>query len=215
MLHPMDGTMDDVRLFVAVARSRSFAAASRETGVPTSTVSRRIARLETQLGLRLLQRTSRRVATTDEGARLLGQAAPLFDGLAAALDALRDRPQAPTGHLRVTAPLVTGAGPIARALASFARAHPGITVDLSLTNAVVDLVRDGFDLAFRAGPVRDGDLVARRLWPVEYALAASRGFVGARSAGAECSRARRSRRRSAWAPPCGGASARATAPWSS
>lgn len=179
MLHPMNGmiALEDVRLFVVVARHLSFVEAARRTGVPTSTVSRRIARLEEGMGVRLLQRTSRRVGLTSEGARLLERAGPLLEELGAVLDTAADREDEPAGRLRVTAPVMTGAQRIAPALFSFAARYPRVTVELTLTNAVLPLIDEGIDLAFRVGPVHDAELVARRLWSVPYALAASPRFV--------------------------------------
>lgn len=175
----MNGMMslDDVRIFVAVAQHSSFVEAARRTGVPTSTVSRRVAQLEETLGTRLLQRTSRRVGLTQEGVRLLERAGPLLDGLSAVLDRSADREDEPAGRLRVTAPVQTGSQRIAPALFSFAERYPRLTVELKLTNSVVDLVEEGFDLAFRAGPIHDRELVARRMWSVPFALAASPRFV--------------------------------------
>src|SRR5438552_17516002 len=105
------------------------------------------------------------------------RAAPLLDVLGDSMDNRADRSGEPTGRLRVTAPIVTGAGWIASALLSFAEAHPKVTIDLSLSNAVVDLVEEGFDLAFRGGPVEGTDLIARRIWSATYAIGASRAFV--------------------------------------
>jgi DNA-binding transcriptional LysR family regulator len=169
--------LDDLRLFVAVAQSSSFVEAARRTGVPTSTVSRRVAQLEEALGARLLQRTSRRVGLTHEGERLLERAGPLLEELASVLDRSADREDEPSGRLRVTAPVMTGTQRIAPALFSFAARHPRLTVELKLTNAVVSLVEEGFDLAFRMGPIQDAELVARRMWSVPFAFAASPGFV--------------------------------------
>jgi DNA-binding transcriptional LysR family regulator len=184
MVHPMSGMIpaDDLQIFVAVARRSSFVEAARRLGVPTSTVSRRVAQLEEQLGVRLLQRTSRRVGLTQEGERLLERAAPLFEALAAAVDA-SDRAEEPAGRLRVTAPVLTGAQTIAPALFSFAARHPKITLELILTNSVLPLVEEGIDLAIRTGPIRDVELVARRLWSSTFTLAASRRFVRERLRG--------------------------------
>jgi DNA-binding transcriptional LysR family regulator len=181
----MDETiaMADVHLFVAVARLASFVGASRRTGVPTSTVSRAIARLEEELGARLLHRTSRKVTLTQEGAWLLARAAPLVDELREVLDGVSDREEEPAGRLRVTAPLVTGAERVGRALIAYAAAYPRVSVELQLTNAVLDLVGEGLDLAFRGGRVTDPDVVARKLWTVPYAMAASPAFVKNRLGG--------------------------------
>ncbi|RYZ01497.1 MAG: LysR family transcriptional regulator [Myxococcales bacterium] len=179
MHHPAVETIDlsDVQLFVAVARAASFVGASRKTGVPTSTVSRAIARLEESLGKRLLHRTSRRVSLTQEGAWLLERTASLMEELDVAVADLRARETVPSGTLRVTAPLMTGAEHIAPALLSFAAAHPRVRLQLELTNAVLALREEGLDLAFRAGPVVEADVIARKLWEAPFALAASPAFV--------------------------------------
>src|ERR1041384_6736101 len=109
--HPDFGTIDltDVQLFVAVAEAASFVGASRKTRVPTSTVSRAVARLEESLGRQLLHRTSRRVSVTQEGAWLLERTGSLLEELRGALSDLRARETEPSGTLRVTAPVLTGA----------------------------------------------------------------------------------------------------------
>jgi DNA-binding transcriptional LysR family regulator len=179
MLHPVIGMMslDDLQLFVAVARARSFVAAARRLVVPTSTVSRRIAALEEALGARLLQRTSRRVGLTDDGARLFERASARVDELVAAVDQTMDREAEPAGRLRVTAPVLTGTHQIAPALFGFAAAHPKIVLELNLTNAVVPLVEAGYHLAFRAGPIRDRELIARKLWSMPQVFAAAPSMI--------------------------------------
>lgn len=169
--------LDDVRLFVSVARAGSFVAASRETRVPTSTVSRSIARLEAQVGAPLFHRTSRRVSLTTEGARLLDRSASLVDGLLSVAADARELAREPAGRLRVTAPVVSGASFVGVALASFAKAFPKVEVEVRVTNAVVDLVAGGFDLGFRAGPIGQTGLAVRRVWSASHALVASVDFV--------------------------------------
>ncbi len=170
-------SLDDLRLFVAVARHSSFVEAARRTGVPTSTVSRRVAQLEEALGARLIQRTSRSVGLTHEGERLLERAGPLLEELTSVLDTGMEREDEPRGRLRVTTPVMTGSQRIAPALFAFAARHPHVTLELELTNARVSLVEEGFDLAFRVGPIHDAELVARRVWSVPFTLAASPQFV--------------------------------------
>jgi DNA-binding transcriptional LysR family regulator len=176
-------SIDDVRLFVAVARERSFASASRRAHVPTSTLSRRIAALEDALGMRLLHRTSRSVGLTGDGERLLARAGGPLDELVAALDHTVDREAEPAGRLKVTAPVVTGATRIAPILFAFAAAHPRVTVELDLSNALASLIEDGYDLAIRVGPIRDRELIARRLWTVSQQFLASPDFVRERLGG--------------------------------
>src|SRR5690349_14146176 len=127
--HPTGGmipkrlnALDDLSIFVSVARQASFAGASRRLGIPTSSVSRAVARLEDELKVQLLRRTSRNVVLTDEGRELLEQAAPHLGALEAALASALDRQPEPSGVVRVTAPAYTGSTRIARSLAAFSLA---------------------------------------------------------------------------------------------
>ncbi len=169
--------LEDLAVFVVVAEHASFVEASRRTRIPTSSVSRAVARLEEDLGVRLLQRTSRRVTPTEEGRQLLLRATPLVTELEDVLRAVSDRRAEPRGLVRITAPAFTGATRVAAALAAFARAHPHVTVELDASNVVRDIIEDRFDLALRVAPIADADLVSRRLWDVESGLFASRDFV--------------------------------------
>jgi len=164
-------------VFVRVAQHQSFAAASRRLAIPTSSVSRAVARLEDELGLQLLRRTSRNVVLTDEGRQLLGSAALHLQGLEEALALLSDRRPRPTGVVRVTAPAYTGSTRIARSLAAFTLAHPEITVELDATNVIRDLLQEGFDFGVRAFSYASPDFVTRRLWQGRYGLFAAQSFV--------------------------------------
>ena len=171
------GDLEDLAVFVEVARAHSFAEASRRLRLPTSNVSRAIARLERDVGVPLLRRTSRQVALTDEGGQLLAEAGAHVEGLRDALATVADRRPEPSGLVRVTAPAFTGATRVAEALAAFARAHPKIAIELDASNALRDLVNDGYDFGIRVGPHVDADFTARRLWQGRRALYASRDFV--------------------------------------
>jgi DNA-binding transcriptional LysR family regulator len=173
MHHAKNGTkLQDLEFFLAVAEKLRFGEAAKRLGVPASTLSRRIAALEAALGQRLLQRTSRSVGLTSDGAQLFARSRGLMEELREVLDDT-DSEAEPTGKLRVTAPLLTGSERVAPALFAFAERYPRVELELRLTNAIVDLVEDGFDLAFRLGPIKSGDLVARRLWSAPYMIAAS------------------------------------------
>jgi len=169
--------LEDLAVFVVVAEHASFIEASRRTKIPTSSVSRAVGRLEEDLGVRLLQRTSRRVVPTEEGRQLLLRAAPLVAELEDALRLVSDRRAEPTGLVRITAPAFTGGTRVAAALAAFARAHPRVTVELDASNVLRDLIEDRFDLALRVAPLADADVVSRRLWDVPSGLFASRDLV--------------------------------------
>src|SRR6185369_13845200 len=177
MIRKASGGLDDLSVFVCVARQQSFVAASRRLTIPTSSVSRAVARLEEELGVQLLRRTSRSVVLTDEGRQLLERAAAHLEGLEEALASTSDRRPRPSGVVRVTAPAYTGSTRIARSLAGFALAYPAITVELDATNVIRDLLQDGFDFGVRVGPSASPDFVARRLWQGQYGLFAARAFV--------------------------------------
>jgi LysR family transcriptional regulator AphB len=171
------GNLEDVALFVAVAEHASFIEAARRTRTPTSTVSRAVARLEEDLGVRLLQRTSRKVAPTEDGRQLLLRAGPLVDEMQQALGAIADRRAEPRGLVRITAPSFTGATRVATSLATFALAHQKITIELDASNVVHDLITEGFDLALRVGPLASAELVSRKLWDGAFGLFATPSLV--------------------------------------
>jgi LysR family transcriptional regulator AphB len=181
--HPIFGTvsaglLDDLALFVAVARHGSFVAAARHTRTPTSTVSRAIARLEERMELSLFRRTSRNVSLTEEGRQVLLRAGPYLDGLDEALTEALDRRSEPAGLIRITAPTFTGATKVTELLAAFARRHPRISIELDASNALRDLVADGYDLGIRVGPTADADFVARKLWTGQFGLYATEELLG-------------------------------------
>ena len=171
------GVLDDLDLFVAVAEHASFVDAARKTGVGTSSVSRAVARLEEQLGVVLLRRTSRKVVLTDEGRQLLEYARPHIEGLKGALASTADQRAEVSGLIRVTAPAYTGSTRVARALAAFVAAHPQVRIELDASNEIKDLIEDGFDFGIRVGPVVDADFVTRQLWRGEFGLFATKTFV--------------------------------------
>ena len=169
--------LDDVAVFVLVAKHASFVTAARSASIPTSTVSRAVARLEENMGVRLLARTTRRVALTDEGRQLALAAAPHLDGLQEALVVTSDRRSEPSGLIRVTAPAYTGATRVATALAELSEKYPELAIEIDSTNALRDLVEGGFDFGVRVGPIADQDFVARRLWSGNFGLFAAKSFV--------------------------------------
>jgi LysR family transcriptional regulator, transcriptional activator AphB len=180
MIH---GALDDLAVFVHVARLESFAEASRRLRIPTSTVSRSIARLEESLGVSLLRRTSRAVALTVEGQGLLAGAGAAVDTLGDALTGAANHRAEVSGLVRVTAPTFTGATRVATSLSAFVRAHPKVSVEIDASNVMRDLVAEGFDFGIRGGPTVDADFVARKLWRGEFGLYASRELVRAKLRG--------------------------------
>lgn len=175
--------LNHLTLFEAVARTTSFSGAARALGIPKSSVSRGIARLEEELGLQLLVRTTRQVALTASGTALYDRITPLLRQVATALGELPEREEEPAGLLRVTAPSDLGVLFLAEIVTRFTARHPAVSVELHLTGRVVDLVAEKFDVALRvASSLKDSTLVARRVAPIVVQLFASPVYLARRGA---------------------------------
>lgn len=155
--------LNDVALLVRVIQTRSFSAAARERGVPVSTVSRKISRLEQALGLRLLERTTRRLVLTDAGRRYFAHAERAIEDLAEGGAVVRELQTEPRGRVRILAPVTLG-GVITDVLVSFLARYPAVGVDLELAERTLDLGSETFDLAIITGRVDTSDFIARPLW---------------------------------------------------
>ncbi|MEM8799214.1 MAG: LysR family transcriptional regulator [Pseudomonadota bacterium] len=172
--------IDLLRTLVAVERHGSFAAVARIEGVDPSSVSRRIAALEDALDLHMFERTTRRVRLTEAGRIYLDRVTPLIDGLEEAANAARDAVVEPSGPLRVTASVAFGERWLTPKLASFHAAYPKVEIELRLTDAVVDIVGEGIDVAFRLGPEIEGALVAAKLFDTRYRAVAAPSYLEVR-----------------------------------
>lgn len=169
--------IDDLKLLHLVARQGSFAAAARVIGVDPSAVSRSVAGVEAALGLRVFQRSTRRLSVTEEGAVLLDRSGPLLDDLDQALDQARSTRRAPSGRLRMTASVAFGEVRILPHLAAFRDLYPEIALELVLSDANVDLLADGVDLAVRLAPAPKGDFITTRLCGTRYHLCAAPAYL--------------------------------------
>ncbi|HEY8432432.1 MAG TPA: LysR family transcriptional regulator [Sandaracinaceae bacterium] len=170
--------LNRVAIFVKVVEEGGFTAAARALGLPKSSVSRAVALLESELGARLLRRSTRAVAMTEAGAAFYDRASRGLGALFEAREAVMELESAVRGTIRVTASVDVGVWMLAPLVARFARHYPEVLVDVVLTGRVVDLVEESFDLAVRAGSVGDEGLAARRLVPaVDFGLYAARSYL--------------------------------------
>lgn len=163
--------------FARIVSAGSLSAAAREMDLPLSVVSKRLAQLEAALGVRLIQRTTRRQTLTEEGVLFHSRVVRILDEIDQAEALLMQRRQAVTGLLRVTAPGQLGRRRIAPIVAAFQREHPQLSVQLELTDAVVDLIDSGYDMAIRFGALTDSTLIARPLAPNFRVLCASPAYL--------------------------------------
>lgn len=166
-----------MHLFVKVVDSAGFTAAARSLGVPKSTVSRQVARLEDRLGVRLLHRTTRALRPTDAGQAYYERCSRILADLAEAEQAVSRAQVVPRGALRISAPLTFGYLFLGDLVAGFIQAYPEVVLDVSLSDRKVDLIEEGFDLAIRAGTLDDSSLVARRLGPATMVVVASGAYL--------------------------------------
>jgi len=170
--------LNDVAIFVRVVEHAGFAKAARELGVPTSTVSRAVARLEETLETRLVNRNTRNVAPTSEGRAFHAAVSPAVAAVHHAARGVDGGDRAPRGRLRVSAPNDLGSTFVAGVVAAFVERYPNVAVDVELSTRRVSLVEEGFDVALRAtGKLSDSSLVARKVGELEADLYASPAYV--------------------------------------
>lgn len=153
--------LNETAVFVKVVEAGSFSAAARLLGLPTSTVSTRVARLEKRLGVTLLQRTTRRLRLTDTGELYYRHASTGLGHMLDAEAAVTESNGEPKGLLRVTAPADLGDVLLAEIVNQLRRNHPKISIDMVLMNRYVDLVAEGVDVAIRTGALKDSTLIAK------------------------------------------------------
>jgi len=172
--------LDTLDLFVEVARKRSFAAVAKKRNVDPSSVSRAIADLEAELGLRLFQRTTRTMTLTEAGDVYLSRIEPLTEEIARAREAALQVTGQPRGLLRITASVTFGQMCIMPLLGEFRALYPHLKVECLFTDANLDLVADRIDLAVRLAPIVRGDLIVSKLMDTRYRVVASPAYLASR-----------------------------------
>ncbi len=169
--------LNQVGTFVRVVDNGTITAAAATLGLPKSSVSRGLAQLEEALGVRLLQRTTRKLSLTEAGRRYYQQVRRALGDLEQASSAAADMGAEPRGMVRITAPSDFSDGTLSKTLGDFLHRYPRIQIDLWLTQRWVNLVEEGFDLAIRAGKLRDSSLVARKLAVTELGIYAAPAYL--------------------------------------
>lgn len=173
-------TLERMRSFVRVAERGSLSAVARELHVGQSTVSRHVAELKSALGVTLLNRTTRRITLTDEGRRYHEEARTILRLVDEATDGAQNAGGGLTGTIRVSCTAALGVRHVCRMLFAIQDRHPEIVVDLSLSDARIDLVREAVDVAIRLGPLADSAMQCRSIGRSRRVLVASRAYLSAR-----------------------------------
>lgn len=172
--------LNDIVVFTKVVETKSFTGAADALGLPKSTVSRKLAQLEERLGVRLVQRTTRKLALTEIGEAYYERCSRIVADIAAAEQLVTDMQSTPRGRLRVTASVDFSTRFLGEIVAEFLAQHPEINVELEATDRVVDLIEDGFDLAVRFGQMPESTLIARKLCSLHLILCASPAYLARR-----------------------------------
>ncbi len=172
----------DMEIFARVITAGSLSAAGRELGLSPAVVSKRLKRLEERLGTRLLQRTTRQIALTEAGRGYHDRVVQILASIEEAEAYVSRRSDVARGTLRISAPTSFGRLHVAPHLGRFLDANPGLTVNLTLSDDFVDLVKEGVDVAIRIAELTDSSLVARRLAPNHRLLCAAPAYIAAHGA---------------------------------
>lgn len=170
--------VDALLVFGKVVESRSLSKAAALLGMPKSTVSRKLTKLEADLGIKLLRKNTHQLTVTDLGEKVYEHAANILteaNGVRALVEGSRQEPQ---GELKVAIPVFVGIDYASRVGATFLQRYPHSRLDIRLVDTMVDPIKDGFDVVFGTGPLQDSTLIARKVFSLELFLCASPDFVG-------------------------------------
>ena len=168
---------DDMILFVQVVEEGSFSRVAEKLSLTNSVVSKRIARLEENLNTQLLYRTTRKLGLTDAGRALYNKAKIAKSAFQEAENAVTGYGEDMKGHIRITMPVVSANFIFSESIAEFCKQHPEVSVELQITNRLVDLIEEGFDLALRTAVLEDSSLIARRLIDSQWIICATPAYL--------------------------------------
>jgi DNA-binding transcriptional LysR family regulator len=165
--------LNDIAVFVKVAQFESFSRAAHALGMPISTVSRKVSALEAELGVTLLQRTTRKLALTSQGRDYFNQCSEPLNLLFDAERVLTQTQRKPEGSLKISVPVILGQEPFLEFVSDFMKSYPRIKIDLFITNLYLDLIEENIDLAIRFGALKDSTLIVKKIGAqIRYVVAA-------------------------------------------
>jgi DNA-binding transcriptional LysR family regulator len=166
-----------VGIFLEVAKNESFAGAARALGLTGPAISKQVQSLEHQLGVKLLSRTTRHVALTEEGAIYFDKARKALEDLGEAEQQIQELKACPTGKLKVNAPMSFGTQFLTRPIAAFAERYPEVELEIDFSDRRADVVGEGIDVVIRIGSLEDSTLIARKLAPCPIILCAGEKLI--------------------------------------
>lgn len=166
-----------VGIFVAVVKNESFIGAARELGITSSAVSKQIQNLEYDLEIKLLNRTTRNVSVTEEGALFFERVSRALEDIEEAKEQIHELKACPKGSLKISMPHGLSVHYLKKDIAEFARKYPEIHLDISFDDRFVDIASDGFDIVVRIGSLKDSSLIARRLASCPIVVCASPDYL--------------------------------------
>lgn len=173
----MEVDLNEVAVFIKVVELGSFTKAARQLGMPNSTVSSKVSDLEKRLGVVLIRRTTRKLFVTNEGRTFFERCTRSLEEIRAAEEEITVGLREPQGLLRITAPIELGTAILPTVVAKFKKEYPKISFEIYLSDRMVDLIAEGFDIAIRAGDLKDSSLVAKKLGDVYFAPFASPAYL--------------------------------------
>jgi len=170
-------TLDGLKTVVAVVETSSFTAASDRLGISKALVSKYVGEVESKLGIRLFNRTTRQLALTDAGRRYYQQSVTLLEQYSALVDNVTGEQTKPRGLLRISAPVTFGEMILSPLLPKFLALYPDLNIELVLTNSAIDMLEEGIDVRLRLGGVDDSNMIARHLKTFPLILCASSAYI--------------------------------------
>lgn len=166
-----------IGIFVEVVKQESFAKAARILGITSSAVSKQVQNLEHDLKVKLLNRTTRKVTATEEGAIFFERASRALEDIREATEQINELKMTPRGPLRISAPASFGIMFLTRPIAEFARLYPDVRLDVQFDDRIIDMAEEGIDLAIRIGTLKDSTMIARKLAPCPVYICASTAYL--------------------------------------